>query len=124
MKQFYARFKDQTTESQSKQDDQTSTVFPFKRRQLNPIEKPLLPTLCDGCYQSFEIAVESAIDKGVNFVACYCPHTLCLVTVEMIGEDEHCTGVYGPMQEDMAKELVNERFGEMDMDLSSGSFQQ
>jgi hypothetical protein len=100
------------------------TVFPFKRRALKkPMEKPLLPTLCDDCYNSFEHAAGQAVAEVVNFVACYCPHTQCLVTLEIVDENSHCTGVYGPMEETMAQALVNERFAGMELEEHSGSFQ-
>lgn len=104
--------------SNSGENQDDKTLFPHQRRRSSQ-HKLLLPTLCDSCYRSFENAVGSAIENNINFVAAYCPHTCCLVTIELLDNDHHCVGVYGPMAEEMAKQLVDERFSEMTLDSST-----
>jgi hypothetical protein len=94
-------------------DKQADSKSPFAGLMPPRERKPLLPTLCDECYAVFEGALDAALDAGHAGVACYCPHTECVVTVDIADVDDHAAIVCGPIDADEAKELVenfNTRF--------------
>lgn len=84
---------------------------PFEHLRRSLADKPLLPTLCVECYQVFEIAVGESVEAGHNYTACYCPHTACMAAADLFDIEHHSVIVCGPMDEAMAKALVEERLG-------------
>jgi hypothetical protein len=93
--------------------------FSFKK----PVDKPLMPTLCNNCYSQFEEAAVSAAEAADYFVSCYCPHTQCLAVLEIDDEGVHRISLQGPINETTAQSLVNDHFIDQNLAGYEGRFQ-
>jgi hypothetical protein len=113
---------DKTEQPEDSLEAKAATMF--KRFAFTkPVDKPLLPTLCNGCYCRFEEATLGAVEAVDYFISCYCPHTQCLVTLEIDEAGMHRISLQGPLDETTAQALTTEEFVEPDLAGHAGSLQ-
>lgn len=66
---------------------------------------PLLPRVCNACY---DLLTEAIVDAGHhNQVAVHCPHTMVLVEVELVEGVPLGVSASGPITQDEAHAKIN-----------------
>jgi hypothetical protein len=71
-------------------------------------KQPLVPRICDVCYNNLSKAVTNA---GIhNMVAAHCPHYETLIEVTLVEGIPLCVAVISPVTEEEANEKINEAF--------------